>query len=68
MNYEGYLVRGNVCADEHYFITTSRSVSRVLKDYGNGRILVEVIVPKENAGETYDVMKTFFDLCSATVG
>ena len=68
MNYEGCLVRGNRYANEHYFITTSRSVSRVLKDYGNGRILIEVIVPKEYAGETYDVMKTFFDLYSATAG
>lgn len=68
MNYEGYLVRGNVCADEHYFITTSRSVSRVLKDYGDGSLLVEVLSPKEYAGERYKVVKTFFDICSATVG
>ena len=68
MNYEGCLVRGNVCADEHYFITTSRSVSRVLKDYRDGSILVEVIVPKEHAGETYEVDKKFFDLYSATAG
>lgn len=68
MNYEGYLVRGNIGADEHYFITTSRSVSRVLKDYEDGFILIEVIVPKEHAGETYEVMKLFFDPYSATVG
>ena len=68
MNYEGRLVRGNVCADEHYFVTTSHSVSRVLKDYGSGSILVEVLSPKEHAGETYEVAKRFFDLCSATVG
>lgn len=68
MNYEGCLVRGNVCADVHYCVTTSHSVSRVLKDYRNGAILVEVISPKEHAGETYEVVKRFFDLCSATVG
>lgn len=68
MNYEGCLVRGNVCADKNYFITTSRSVSRVLKDYRDGTILIEVIVPKEYAGETYVVDKKFFDLYSATEG
>ena len=68
MSYEGYLVRGNRRADEYYFITTSRSVSRVLEDYEDGTILVEVIVPKEHAGEIYEVNKTFFDLYSATVG
>ena len=66
MNYEGCLVRGNRRADEYYFITTSRSVSRVLKDYRDGSILVEVIVPKEHAGETYEVDKKFFDPYSAT--
>lgn len=40
MNYEGCLVRGNVCADKRYFITTSHSVSRVLKDYGDGILKV----------------------------
>lgn len=68
MNYEGCLVRGNVCADEHYFITTSHSVSRVLKDYRDGTIFVKVLSPKEHAGETYEVAKRFFDLCSVTVG
>lgn len=68
MNYEGCLVRGNVCADEHYFITTSRSVSRVLKDYGNGIVFIEVLFPKEHAGETYEVVKTFFDIYGATAG
>ena len=68
MNYEGCLVRGNVCADEYYCVTTSRSVSRVLKDYGDGSLLVEVLSPKEHAGETYYVVKTFFDVFSATVG
>lgn len=68
MNYEGCLVRGNVCADEHYCVTTSRSVSRVLKDYGDGSLLVEVLSPKEHAGERYEVVKRFFDLCSAKVG
>lgn len=68
MNYEGCLVRGNVCADVHYCVTTSHSVSRVLRDYRNGSILVEVISPKEHAGETYEVVKRFFDLFSATVG
>lgn len=66
MNYEGYLVRGNKRADKNYFITTSRSISRVLKDYEDGFILIEVIVPKEYAGETYNVMKPFFDLYGAT--
>lgn len=68
MNYEGCLVRGNVCADKHYWVTTSRSVSRVLKDYEDGFILIEVIFPKEHAGETYEVMKPFFDLYGATAG
>lgn len=68
MNYEGYLVRGNACADKKYFITTSHSISRVLKDYRDGRILVEVLFPKEYAGERCEVVKTFFDVCSATVG
>ena len=67
MNYEGFLVRGNGCADLYCSIATSRSVSRVLKDYGNGVILIEVIFPKEHAGHMCEVVKAWFDLCSATV-